>query len=74
MLDSRFLDIFSIEGVDPPQKAISARNGHIGYVFATDPAHPTQVTLRLQGQSPGLHQFSLGIDGDVAERSTFIFP
>ncbi|MGV2186553.1 hypothetical protein [Rhizobium rhizogenes] len=74
MLDSRFLHIFSIESIDPPQKAISARDGHIGYVFAIDPAHPTQVTLRLQGQSPGFHQFSLGIDDDVAERSTFIFP
>ncbi|MEZ2224044.1 hypothetical protein [Rhizobium sp. RCC_161_2] len=74
ILDSRFLEIFSIENVDPPQKAISAKGGRIGYVFASDPSRPTQVILRLQGQSPGFHKFLLGIDGDVAEYSNFIFP
>jgi protein-L-isoaspartate(D-aspartate) O-methyltransferase len=72
--DPQFLESFSVEGIDPPQKATVARGGRIGYVFSADPAGPTSVVFRLQTQQPGWHAFAVGIGDDVSERSTFIFP
>ena len=74
VLDPDFLTIFSIEGIEPPQKAANYENGHIGYVFPADPAAASQVILRLHTQTPGLHSFRIGIDQDVIERSVLILP
>jgi hypothetical protein len=73
-VDPRFLQAFSIDGIDPPQKATVRKNGRIGYVFGTDPSAPAKIVFRLQTQQPGLRSFLLGIEDDVAERSTFILP
>lgn len=73
-IDPRFLEAFSVEGIDPPQKTTFARNGHIGYVFAADPTAEIAVIFRLQTLKPGLRSYSIGIGNDVSERSTFIFP
>ena len=74
VLDPDFLTIFSIEGIDPPQKAAGYENGRIGYVFPADAAAPSQVILRLHTQKPGLHSFRIGIDQDVIERSVLVLP
>lgn len=73
-VDGRFFDAFSVEGIDPPQKATMVREGLTGYVFPTDRDKPTRVTFRLQTQMPGLRAISFGVDGDVAEHSIFVFP
>ncbi|KAA0687351.1 hypothetical protein DTW90_33320 [Neorhizobium sp. P12A] len=73
-VDPRFLEAFSIDGIDPPQKATVRRDGRIGYVFGSDPAAPAKIVFRLQTQQPGLRSFLLGIEDDVAEHSTFILP
>ena len=74
VLDPAFLTIFSIEGVDPPQKAAVHENGRVDYVFPGDPSATSQVIFRLQTQNPGLHSFRIGIDQDVVERSVFVLP
>lgn len=73
-VDGRFFESFSVEGIDPPQKATTIRNGLTGYVFASDAEHPVRIVFRLQTQSPGLRRMSLGIDGDVSEHISFVFP
>jgi hypothetical protein len=73
-VDPRFLESFSIEGVDPPQKATARADGLIGYVFGSDPSGPAKIVFRLQTQEPGPRSFLLGIDRGVAEHSTFILP
>lgn len=74
VLDPDFLTIFSIESVDPPQKAAVNADGRIGYVFAGDPGATSQVIFRLQTQKPGLYSFHIGIDPDVVERSVLVMP
>ncbi|GAA3095212.1 hypothetical protein GCM10010520_46220 [Rhizobium viscosum] len=74
VLDPDFLTIFSIEGIDPPQKAIGYESGRISYVFPVDAAATSQVILRLHTQKPGLHSFRIGIDQDVIERSVLVLP
>lgn len=74
MVDPQFLESFSVEGIDPPQKATVARGGRIWYVFSADPAGPTHIVFRLQTQQPGWRSYAVGIGDDVSERSTFIFP
>ncbi|MVA23910.1 hypothetical protein V6582_09665 [Agrobacterium vitis] len=74
IIDPRFLEAFSVEGIDPPQKTTFARDGHVGYVFAADPTAEITVIFRLQTQHPGLRSYSIGIGDEVSERSTFIFP
>ena len=73
-VDPQFLESFSVERIDPPQKATVARDGRIGYVFSADPTGPTSIVFRLQTQQPGLQSYAVGIGDDVSERSTFIFP
>lgn len=73
-VDPRFLEAFSIDGIDPPQKGTIQTGGRIGYVFASDPSSSAKIVFRLQTQQPGLRSFLVGIDDDVAEHSTFIFP
>ncbi len=73
-VDPRFLEAFSIDGVDPPQIGTIRKDGRIGYVFRSDPSAPAKIVFRLQTQQPGLRSFLLGIEDDVAERSTFILP
>lgn len=73
-VDPRFLEAFSIDSIDPPQKATVRRNGRIGYVFASDPSAVAKIVFRLQTQQPGLRSFLLGIEDDVTEHSTFILP
>ncbi|MBB4252132.1 protein-L-isoaspartate(D-aspartate) O-methyltransferase [Rhizobium sp. BK008] len=73
-IDAAFLQTFSIEGVDPPQKATFARAGRIGYVFPADPAGPTQIVFRLQTQLPGPLRATIGMGGEIRSQSTFIFP
>jgi hypothetical protein len=73
-VDPRFLEAFSIEGVDPPQIATVREDGRIGYVFSSDRTAPAQIVFRLQTQQPGLRTFTVGIDGGVGEHSTFILP
>jgi len=73
-VDARFFDTFSVEGVDPPQKATMVRDGLTGYVFASDPIKPTRITFRLQTQMPGLRTASFGAEGSVAEHKIFVFP
>lgn len=73
-VDGRFLQIFSVEGVDPPQRATFARDGRIGYVFPGDPTRPTQVVFRLQTQLVGFHRVIVGIDDETKTQSIFIFP
>ena len=73
-VDGRFFETFSIEGVDPPQKATIVRDGLTGYVFPSDPSKPTMIVFRLQVQSPGLRNMTTGINGQVAEHSLFVFP
>lgn len=74
VVDSRFLEAFSIEGIDPPAKGSSAADGLISYVFPGALTRPGEVVFRLQAQSPGLHTVSLGIGNEVVERSIFVFP
>ena len=74
LVDGRFFDVFSVEGIDPPQKATLVKDGLSGYVFPSDPAKPTRVTFRLQTQTPGLRTLAFGVDGHVAEHSLFVFP
>ncbi|KWV57705.1 hypothetical protein AS026_30850 [Rhizobium altiplani] len=73
-VDGRFFEAFSVEGTDPPKKATLVKDGLTGYVFSSDPSKPTRVTFRLQTQMPGLRTAAFGIDGEVAERTTFVFP
>jgi hypothetical protein len=73
-VDPRFLEAFSIDGMDPPQKATVQKNGRIGYVFSSDPSASATIVFRLQTQRPGLRTFLLGIGDHVAEHSTFILP
>jgi hypothetical protein len=74
VVDSRFLEAFSVEGIDPPAKSASVGDGVISYVFPGDPMHPSAVIFRLEAQSPGLHPVSLGIGDEVGEHSVFVFP
>ena len=73
-VDDKFYEVFSVENVDPPQKAIVVRNGMTGYVFPSDPARATRATFRLKTQSPGLRTTTFGVDGETGEHSIFIFP
>jgi protein-L-isoaspartate(D-aspartate) O-methyltransferase len=73
-VDDDFLQNFSIQTIDPPQKATLARNGGIGYVFPSDPAWPTQIVFRLQTQRPGLRPATVGIGAETQRQSTFLFP
>ena len=73
-VDPRFLEAFSIDGVDPPQNTTVRKNGRIGYVFSSDPSAPAKIVFRLQTQQPGFRSFLVGIEDDVAEHSTFILP
>ncbi|EJC84031.1 protein-L-isoaspartate and D-aspartate O-methyltransferase [Rhizobium leguminosarum bv. trifolii WSM2297] len=73
-IDAAFLQTFSVQGIDPPQKATFAREGRIGYVFHSDPARATQIVFRLQTQLPGLCRTTIGIGGETRAQSTFIFP
>lgn len=72
--DLQFLESFSIEGTDPPQKATVARGGRIGYVFSADPTGSTSVVFSLQTQQPGWRSYVIGIEDEVSRQSTFIFP
>jgi protein-L-isoaspartate(D-aspartate) O-methyltransferase len=74
IVDPAFLQAFSIEGIDPPQKSTLARDGRIGYVFPGDPTTSTKVVFRLHSQQPGLRSYTVGIGADLSEQSTFIFP
>jgi len=73
-VDERFFDTFSVEGLDPPQKATLVKEGLTGYVFSSDPVKPTRVTFRLQTQTPGLQTQTFGIEGQIADHSIFVFP
>ncbi|RFB85824.1 protein-L-isoaspartate O-methyltransferase [Rhizobium leguminosarum bv. trifolii] len=73
-MDAEFLQTFSVEGVDPPQRATFAREGRIGYVFPGDPAGRTQVVFRLQTQLVGSRRATIGIGEEIRTQSTFIFP
>ncbi len=73
-VDPRFLEAFSIEGVDPPQKATVQTSGRIGYVFASDPTAPTKIVFRLHTEQVGPRSYLAGIGDDVSERTTFILP
>ena len=73
-VDGRFFDTFSVEGIDPPQRATVAKGGLTGFVFPSDPEKPTRVTFRLQTRTPGLHTASFGVEGEVADHSFFVFP
>ncbi|MGV4791754.1 protein-L-isoaspartate(D-aspartate) O-methyltransferase [Rhizobium sp. F40D2] len=73
-IDADFLQTFSVEGVDPPQRATFARDGRIGYLFPGDPARPTQVVFRLQTHLVGSRRATLGIGEETRTQSTFIFP
>ncbi|QKK27140.1 protein-L-isoaspartate(D-aspartate) O-methyltransferase [Rhizobium hidalgonense] len=73
-VDAAFLQTFSVQGIDPPQKATFAREGRIGYVFPADPTGPTQIVFRLQTQLAGARRASIGLGGEVRSQSTFIFP
>ncbi|MDM9644810.1 hypothetical protein [Rhizobium sp. S163] len=73
-VDPRFLEAFSIEGVDPPQKGTTRKDGRIGYIFGADPTASSRIVFRLQTQQPGLRAFVVGIENDAAEQSTFILP
>ena len=73
-VDSRFLESFSIEGIDPPQKGTLQKDGRIGYVVSSDPAAQAKILFRLRTQQPGLRSFLVGIGDDIAEHSAFILP
>ncbi|MDC7745999.1 MULTISPECIES: protein-L-isoaspartate(D-aspartate) O-methyltransferase [Rhizobium] len=73
-IDAAFLQTFSIQGIDPPQKATFAREGRIGYVFPADPAGSTQIVFRLKTQLPGARRATVGMGGETRAQSTFIFP
>ena len=73
-VDPQFLESFSVEGIDPPQKATVARGGRIGYVFSADPTDSTSVVFRLQTQQPGWRSYVIGIGDEASRQSTFIFP
>ncbi|WP_184379428.1 protein-L-isoaspartate(D-aspartate) O-methyltransferase [Rhizobium sp. BK619] len=73
-IDAAFLQTFSVQSIDPPQKATFAREGRIGYVFPADPAEPTQIVFRLQTQQPGARRAIIGLGEEVRTQSTFIFP
>ncbi|MGO8368079.1 protein-L-isoaspartate(D-aspartate) O-methyltransferase [Rhizobium ruizarguesonis] len=73
-IDAAFLQTFSVQGIDPPQKATFVRAGRIGYVFPADPAGLTQIVFRLQTQLPGPRRATIGMGGETRSQSTFIFP
>lgn len=73
-IDAAFLQTFSIQSVDPPQKATFARDGRIGYIFPADLAGPTQIVFRLQTELAGPRRATIGIGADTRAQSTFIFP
>lgn len=73
-VDPRFLETFSVDGIDPPQKATVQKNGRIGYVFSSDAIASAKIIFRLKTQQPGVRAFLVGIDNDVAEHSTIILP
>ncbi|NLR97026.1 hypothetical protein HGP17_09275 [Rhizobium sp. P38BS-XIX] len=73
-VDSRFLETFSVDGIDPPQKTTVQKNGRIGYVFRSDETASAKIIFRLKTQQPGVRAFLVGIDNDVAEHSTIILP
>ena len=73
-VDDRFYEVFSVETVDPPQKAVVVRDGMTGYVFPGDTARATRATFRLKTQSPSLRTMTFGVDGETGEHSIFIFP
>lgn len=74
VIDTAFLEAFSIEGIDPPQTSTFARDGRIGYVFPGDPTASTTVVFRLHTQEPGMRSYTTGIGADLSQHSTFIFP
>jgi len=73
-VDARFLEAFSVNGVEPPQKGNVQKNGLIGYVFNSDLSASANVVFRLQTQQPVLRTFVTGIESDVSDHSTFILP
>jgi protein-L-isoaspartate(D-aspartate) O-methyltransferase len=74
VVDSRFFDAFTVEGIDPPVARTVTEAGQIAYIFSADAQNPSQVVFRLQAQQPGLQHYLLGIGGETATRTTFIFP
>ena len=73
-VDAAFLQTFSVQGIDPPQKATFAREGRIGYVFPADRTGPTQIVFRLQTKLAGARRATIGLGEEVRTQSTFIFP
>ncbi|NEI32888.1 protein-L-isoaspartate(D-aspartate) O-methyltransferase [Rhizobium leguminosarum] len=73
-INAAFLQGFSVQGIDPPQKATFARDGRIGYVFPADLTEPTQIVFRLQTQLAGPRRATIGMGGETRSQSTFIFP
>ncbi|MBY5411769.1 protein-L-isoaspartate(D-aspartate) O-methyltransferase [Rhizobium leguminosarum] len=73
-INAAFLQGFSVQSIDPPQKATFARDGRIGYVFPADLAEPTQIVFRLQTQLAGPRRATIGMGGETRSQSTFIFP
>ncbi|WP_261326876.1 DUF421 domain-containing protein [Rhizobium leguminosarum] len=46
-INAAFLQGFSVQGIDPPQKATFARDGRIGYVFPADPPEPSVAEIKF---------------------------
>ena len=74
VLDSNFLRAFSIENIDPPQKAVASDNGSAVYVFSADPKASKQVIIHLKSEMPWMNAMTIGIGSEPHQISTFVFP
>lgn len=74
VLDSRFFDPFSVEGIDPPQQSTRFQNGRVDYVFPPDPLRASVAVFRLRTEQPWLHTFEIGLGNESRQHSIFVFP
>ena len=74
ILDSRFLESFSIDDINPQQNSVAFEGGRAHYIFPSDPSGESAVVLRVNTQKPWLRHFTIGIGEDGVDRSVFVFP
>ncbi len=73
-LSNSFAEVFQVEDIQPlPARTVIEASGQ--RLFFENPGHDGGlVTLHLRAQSAGSASFSVGIDGELASLSSFIFP
>ncbi len=73
-LSNTFTEVFQVEDIQPlPARTVIEASGQ--RLFFDNPGHDGgMVTLHLRAQSAGSASFSVGVDGELASLSSFIFP